>query len=346
MTGARELFKKLLAGLLMLTLFLSSCAVTGDKVLTQIEKKTAKLQSFYAELEVLVFSPAGEQSYHIKQWQAADNRWRVEVTAAAEAQHFICDGQQIWVYQLGIDDYYRIVAERGSLELAPPFMLTGYLQQLQQADAFTFAGTEELRGEKMYKIISSGQRSGETLHLWLDRKAFFPMFVETYLHEQLLNRITVKRLELNPQLQPELFEFSGTPESEVTAQCRQEQLTLAEAREGWPGSIFIPTYLPAGSSLFAVSRTVEENREHLILVYQGTWNFTLVQQPKTNESVYRSASTSQVQIGQRTGLYQQNSDHSLGTLWWSNEQNDFVLTGTLPCSEMIKIAASLKPEGV
>jgi hypothetical protein len=53
-----------------------------------------------------------------------------------------------------------------------------------------------------------------------------------------------------------------------------------------------------------------------------------------------------VQIGLRTGLYQQNSDHSLGTLWWSNEQNDFVLTGTLPCSEMIKIAASLKPEGV
>ena len=55
----------------------------------------------------------------------------------------------------------------------------------------------------------------------------------------------------------------------------------------------------------------EENLEHLSLSIRNL-EFYLVQQPKTNESVYRSASTSQVQIGQRTGLYQQNSDHSLG----------------------------------
>ena len=46
MTGARELFKKLLAGLLMLTLFLSSCAVTGDKVLTQIKRKQQSCRAF------------------------------------------------------------------------------------------------------------------------------------------------------------------------------------------------------------------------------------------------------------------------------------------------------------
>lgn len=305
-----------------------------------------KLESFYAELEVLVFSIEGEQSYQVKQWQTVKNCWRVEVTAAKEAQHFICDGEQIWVYQPGLDDFYRIDANRGAVELAPPFMLTGYLQQLQQADSFTFQGEQNFRGEMMYNVTYPGQLPGELVQLWLDKKTFFPIYIETYLHEQLLNRITVKKLELNPALSSELFEFSKAAESEVTTQCQQEPLTLAEAREGWPGSIFLPTYLPSGSSLFVITRTIEENCEHLILVYQGIKNFTLVQQPKTNENTYRSATTSQVQIGQRRGLYQQNSDHSLGTLWWSNEQSNFILTGSLPLSEMIKIADSLKPEGV
>lgn len=225
-------------------------------------------------------------------------------------------------------------------------MLTGYLQRLQQADSFTFKGEQDYQGEKMYNLSCAGQLPGETLQLWLDKKTFFPMLIETYLDEQLLNRITVKKLELNPPLPAELFKFSGEAESEVTTQCQREPLTLAEAREGWPGSIFVPTYLPTGSSLFVVTRTMEENREHLILVYQGHKNFTLIQQARADENIYCSAKTSKVQVGQRTGLYQQNSDRSLGTLWWSNEQSDFVLTGALPLSEMIEIAESLKPEGV
>ncbi|MCR3922086.1 MAG: DUF4367 domain-containing protein [Firmicutes bacterium] len=320
--------------------------MTSEKLIIQIEKKTQKTEGFYAELEVVVFSLEGEQSYQVKQWQDSSLRWRVEVAAAQESQHFICDGEQIWVYQPGLDDYYRIDADRGSLELAPPFMLTGYLAQLQQADSYTFNEEEDPSGHQIYNVTYAGRIPGETICLSLDQKTLFPRLVQTYLNEEPLNRITVKKLELNPTFEPNLFEFTAAAETEVTTQCLRKPLTLTEARENWPIPIFLPTYVPTGSSLFVISRSVEQEREQLILIYQGPKSFTLVQHPNAEVTIYRSATSSDVQIGQHTGLYQQNSDYSLATLWWSNEQSNFILTGSLPLQEMVKIARSLVPDGV
>ncbi|NLZ93845.1 MAG: DUF4367 domain-containing protein [Firmicutes bacterium] len=340
------MWKRVLACLIFLGIFLGGCAVTSEKIIAQVEKKLQKLDSFYAQATVKVYSLAGEQTYHVSQWYKAPNCWRVEVTAAEERQYFICDGEHIWVYQPDINDYYRLDAERGSQEIAPPFMLTEYMKQLCQSNSQSFSREEELNGQKTYCLTCAGRLPGESIKLYLDKKTLFPKLVEIYLNEKIINHINIHKLEINPDLQDELFEYTKATGSEVIALCLREPLTLSEVKANWSLPVFVPTYLPQGSSLYTISRTTEHECERLIFVYRGLKKFTLIQQAKINDFVYRSSTAREVPIGTGNGLFQQNSDSSLNTLWWSNEQCDFILTGELPLVEMVKIAASLKPEGV
>ncbi|NLZ39106.1 MAG: DUF4367 domain-containing protein [Firmicutes bacterium] len=340
------MWKRVLACLILLSIFFGGCAVTAEKITAQLEKKLQKLESFYAQAVVKVYSPAGEQNYHVNQWYKAPDRWRVEVTAAEERQYFICNGEQIWIYQPDLNDYYRLDAERGEGEIAPPFMLTKYLQQLCQSSSQTFGGEEELNGRKTYCLTYAGRLPEESVKLYLDKKTLFPKLVEIYLNDKIINHITIHKLEINPELQDDLFEYTEAAGSEVSAQCIREPLTLAEVKADWTLPLFVPTYLPPQSSLYTISHTSEYGSERLIFVYQGLKKFTLIQQAKKNDSVYRSRTAREVPIGSGSGLFQENSDGSLNTLWWSKEECSFILTGELPLTEMVKIATSLEPEGV
>ncbi|NLM51975.1 MAG: DUF4367 domain-containing protein [Firmicutes bacterium] len=335
----RKILFSLLAGLLLLT----GCALTEEEILPQIERKLGQLDSYYAQLEVVVYSFEGEQVYQVKQWQEFPDRWRVEVQTHDEVQYFICDGKQIWLYQPGIDDYYRLDLTRNPGELAPPFMLSGYLNQLLAADNFNFGGEKELHGEPFYVVSYGGQMQGETVKLWLDKKTLFPLVVETFLDDKPLNRLQVKILEMNPKIEASLFEFKAAAEQQAASHCQYEQLTLEEAKKGWPVPVYVPSSLPEGSFLYVISRVPEAEREQLIFVYQGSKPFTLVQYPAAEKKEFAAEYAQKLHFAGREGFYWQNKSNDLATLCWSNGQSDFILTGSLPAEEMTAIASSLQP---
>lgn len=337
------MLKKLLVLVLAGLCLLVGCALSEEKLLPQVERKLEQLDGYYARLEVTVYSFEGEQAYQVEQWQEYPSRWRVEVQSQAEAQCFICDGKQIWIYQPGLDDYYRLDLQRNPNELAPPFMLSGYLQQLLAADAFTFGGERELDGVPFYVVSYAGQMQGETVKLWLDKKTLFPLVVETFLDDKPLNRLRVKTLELNPKLEASLFEFKAATEQQATIYCQYEQLTLEEASKGWPVPVFVPSALPEGSFLYVISRVPEPEREQLIFVYQGRKPFTLVQYPSAAAKVIDFVFAQKLYFAGYEGFFWRNKSNDLATLCWSNGQSDFILTGALSLKEMTGIAASLQP---
>ena len=334
--------RKFLVGLLLGLLLLVGCSLSEEEILPQIKRKLEQLDSYYAQLNVVVYSFEGEQAYQVKQWQEFPSRWRVEVQTHDEVQYFICDGKQIWVYQPGIDDYYRLDLSRNPGELAPPFMLSGYLNQLLTADNFNFGGEKELDGVTFYVVSFPGQMQGETIKLWLDKKTLFPLVVETFLDDKPLNRLDVKTLELNPEIEEKLFEFEAATEQQATTQCQYEQLTLEEASKGWPVPVFVPASLPEGSFLYVISRVPEQEREQLIFVYQGRKPFTLVQYPAADKKQFTAEAAQKLLVGSFEGFYRQNKSNDLATLCWSNGISDFILTGSLSESEMAVIASSLQ----
>jgi outer membrane lipoprotein-sorting protein len=343
MKGERRLSVRTKATIfVLLLLFLTGCfPLSGEKMEKRISDRLAGLNRYYAELNARIYSPEGEQSYRIRQWYEKPNIWRVEVESDTSEQIFICDGTQVFVYQPGLGDYYRVDIGDALDDIAPPFFLVGYLEQIVNADGFTYEGERSLDGKPYYAVTLDGFNRGESMRFWLDKRTWFPVQLETTLDGQLLNRITCTRLDLKPKFPEGLFSFTEPGEREVASHCLITPLTLDEAQSDWSHPLYIPEYLPPGTFLFVISRSEENGREQLAFIYKGEHPFSLVQGPDTGTPPFRAETTREVKIGSATGYYHPNRSGELSTLWWSNQTSTFILTGNISLNEMQKIAVSL-----
>jgi outer membrane lipoprotein-sorting protein len=317
--------------------------MNGERLVDRAAKKVERLQGFYAELDALVFSLEGEQRYRVKQWLQVPGRWRVEVETDTGQQIFLCDGEQVWIYQPGIQEFFRLDVDTAR-EIAPPFLLTGYLNELTGASSLLFEGQEKKENSDCYVISYETSPQSETVRLWLDKKSLFPIIVETYQDEELLNRLTCTSLTLNPEFSEDFFMYTGENEREVAVHCLVKPLSLADAKRDWPLPVYVPAYLPEDTWLFIVSHAEEDEREQLTLVYKGRYSFSLVQRAKSDKVVRVTEGMEEIVVGGSPGFYQKTRVNELNTLWWSNETSDFVLTGTVPITKLLQVAQSLQTD--
>ena len=327
----------------VLLLLLAGCAMTPDRLVNDITVKTSRLKSYYAELDVIVFSLEGKQDYRVRQWLQLPGLWRIEVDFNGQQQVFLCDGEDITVYQPGIKEYFRCKADKPH-EIHPPFMLFDYLKHIPEANSLQLLGSEKIDRHKYHIITSDGSLQGETVKMWLESKNLFPGFVEIYQDGILLNKITCTHLDLNPNIPSDLFTFSESEGNEVAHQCLIRPLSLSEAKREWMLPLYVPEYLPEGTKLFSITRTIEGEQEQLILVYDGRKSFTFVQREKSSNLVQLTPGLREVTIGNLEGYYQKNSLDDLNTLWWNNKTHDFILTGSISLEDMLLVADSLKVE--
>jgi outer membrane lipoprotein-sorting protein len=344
MQGERLLSGKARAAFfMMLFILLAGCTTTPERLVKKVAKTVDQLRGYYAEIDAVVFSLEGEQHYVVRQWFQSPSRWRVEVETEDDRQFFISNGEQVLVYQPDLGDYYRVGADFIQ-EIPPPFMLLTYLEQFIEKQSYTFGGKKKKERHTFYHVTYDVRESNERVQLWLDTKTLFPILVETYLDDELLNRLTCCKFEMNPEFTEDLFDINLQDEQEITSRCLIRPLSLEEARREWPLPVFVPSYLPPGTSLFVVSRGEEDGREQLMLIYNGKNSFTLIQREKEDGSVYQASGMEEVHINGATGVFQKNKMDETNTLWWSNETSHFILTGYIQMEDMIRVAESLTAE--
>lgn len=326
---------------LLLPLFVAGCTLTEEKLEQKATRNLQKLKGVYAEVDAAVFSPEGIQEYQVKQWLQFPVRWRVQVTTEAGEQFFICDGEHVYVFHPGFDDHYRLSGDVAA-ELAPPFSLVAYLETYLKTETRTFMGKRTENDRSYYLVIYEHSGGNETVHLQLDEKTLFPTTVETYLNDQLLNRLTCTNFELNPDFGEDLFEYDAVGEAEVSSHCLIRPLSLDEAKNDWPYPIYTPQHLPKGCFLFVISQSEEDGRNQLAFIYKGDEHFSFIQRPKYDSSLYRAVATREVMIGNNSGYFHENQAGELATLWWSDEATEFILSGSLTLEEMLEVAESVK----
>lgn len=336
------MFRRVLAVIFILSLILTGCVVTGENVARNVARRAEKLPGYYAELDATVFSLEGEQRYRIRQWEKDHTRWRVEVTSETGTQVFLSDGEQVWIFQPGLDDHYRLDAEAAKT-FSPPFLLSGFMERVAKSQ-IRYEGRQEKEKKQYHTVSLNGRHPDEMWRLWLDPKTWFPYMVETYRDDELLNRLVCTRLDTGPKFEDELFQYAAAGERELALECLVQPLSLEEARETWPAPVRLPSYVPEGTWLFVISLSEEDGRDQLNMIYKGEQHFTIMQRIRAQETVSRSAGTGTVKINGITGGYQKNRGGDLVTLWWSDGQQDFVLSGSVSLNEMVKIASSFKEQ--
>jgi len=321
-------------------LVLAGCAVTPESLAGRVSRRTSGLQGYYAEVEAHVFSPGGEQRYHIRQWFKAPVQWRSEVDFDADRQIFLFDGEQVWIYQPGLDDYFRL-GDAWVREVSPPFFLLSYLEEMVLAPALRFEGQVEKDGSTLYVLSYPRPQTSETVRLWLGRKSLFPYMVETYRDGELQLRLTSNRLKLNPEFRPDLFTFKAPADSTAAAHYLIRPLTLEQARREWPLPVYLPAYLPPGTELMAISLSEERGHGLLLLTFGGQYPFTLVQRPANGTLPQRTSGMQDLFVGRSPAVALKNRLGGLHTLWWGNETSDFILSGSLSPGDLLRVAASL-----
>lgn len=328
--------------LLILVMLVAGCKMSGERLTKNLSNRLDKIQGYYAELDAVVYSLEGEQAYQVRQWVHLPEKWRVEVSFDEQKQVFLCDGEQVWVYEEGFAEYFRFPAENAG-EMPPPFLLWNMVEKLAASPGVEFHGEVKEERNRYYALSYRDEAYGETVRLLLDKKTLFPVKADTFLQDgTLLNSIRCTSLELDPLFEEGLFRYEPDAAGEVALKCMVLPMSLEEAKNTWPLPLYVPSYLPEGTRLFSITRSNESGSEQLTMVFAGSHPFTLVQKEYREAAVLKTAGMEEVKINDATGLYQKNVQDGLQALWWSNGTSAFILTGSLPKPELLNIACSLK----
>lgn len=331
--------------LLIMVMLLAGCKMSGERLVEDLSRRLGKMQGYYAELDAVVYSPEGEQPYRVRQWVHLPEKWRVEVSFEKQKQIFLCDGEQIWVYEEGFAEYFRFPADNAG-EMPPPFLLWNIMEKMTTAlPGIEFHGEVTEGSERFYSVSYRDDAYGETVRLLLDKKTLFPVKADTFHTDgALLSSMRCTALELNPSFEEWLFQYTPDAEDEVALKCMVMPMTIEDAKNSWPLPLYVPSYLPEDTRLFSITHSAENGSEQLLMVFVGSYPFTFVQRDGREAQVSKTTGMEEVMINDDRGLYQRNVQDGLQTLWWSNRGGDFILTGSLPKTELLKIARSLREE--
>jgi negative regulator of sigma E activity len=168
--------------------------------------------------------------------------------------------------------------------------------------------------------------------LWIDKETGLVLKSELAMRPNApALRTEITRLELNPRLTPDLF---ALPRGVVVRPLGGEYKTVEEAQRAVPFTIRTPSYLPQGATLewVLVRRRPPDNVPVVILHYQASGaRFSVFQSQRRGNAEFPRPE-------RRPGR--------LNVYFWHDGDYMFGVVGSLPQSEIERIAKSLSRAGL
>lgn len=361
-------------------LALAACGATvptAEEIVERMEAARAATTSAHATVAIDFSTAERSGRIVVEGWMektgatdAAGNpvaRVRAEVLEASEGELAgtvaVSDGTTFWLYNPAENTV--VTGEAGKMTQAAAAtpagaatMLTDLVSQGLDAVDLEVLGSEQVAGKDTWKVRvtpraeTSAQLQLDSLiegTMWVDAALALPLKLTLDASDLGSGTVEVTSLETNQPIDPARFSFS-IPEGaeviqaeELAAQMGQPApATLEEARTSVSFSLREPAYLPAGMALVEV-RVVGTST--VILNYAGEAGSVSVVQ--SNEEVGRDreppagSAVSEVAVaGQPATLISSEGQGSL--LRWEQAGVRYVVAGTLPGEEAIKVAESLQ----
>lgn len=361
-------------------LALAACGTTvptAEEIVERMEAARAATTSAHATVAIDFSSAERSGRIVVEGWMektgatdAAGNpvaRVRAEVLEASEGELAgtvaVSDGTTFWLYNPAENTV--VTGEAGKMAQAAAAtpagaatMLTDLVSQGLDAVDLEVLGSEQVAGKDTWKVRvtpraeTSAQLQLDSLiegTMWVDAALALPLKLTLDASDLGSGTVEVTSLETNQPIDPARFSFSIPAGAEVVqaeelaAQMGQPSAaTLDEARTAVSFSLREPAYLPAGLALVEV-RVVGTST--VILNYAGEAGSVSVVQ--SNEEVGRDreppagSAVSEVAVaGQPATLISSEGQGSL--LRWEQAGVRYVVAGTLPGEEAIKVAESLQ----
>ncbi|MFV9506322.1 MAG: DUF4367 domain-containing protein [Oscillochloridaceae bacterium umkhey_bin13] len=373
---------KLMVVALLSALVLAACGPalpSAEEVVSRMEAARATTDDIHATVALDFTSPEQAGRVVVEGWaQQTDTlgpngepimRVRAEVREASEPELVgmvaVSDGATFWLYSpsqataiTGAISEFKQAAH--ATPAGSAVMLTDLLAQGFDAVDMQVVGIETVAGKSTWKLeVTPKAETNAQLRLdqvirgtlWVDEALALPLKLAVDASDFGQGTVEVQSIEVNSGLAADLFSFTppaGTTivqAADLAAQFERPEAatTVDEARSAVSFAVREPGYLPANTVLVEV-RVVGTGT--LIMNYSGpSGSFSLVQ---SNEEVGRDREppagslVQPVSVAGVAGTLISGADGQGSFVRWEVDGLRYVVAGTLPADEALKVAEGLQ----
>ena len=180
-----------------------------ERIIARAARKQARLSSYYAQLDVVLEPGEAECRYAVQVWFAEPDLYRIELAGCETSaepwprQVLVSDGARTGIYSPELSDYLEVSPAVREAR-CPPFLLSGFFEQLAAAEKKEFVQVEKMNGVKSYRLFTipaSPSKICTREEVWLDRCSLLPVKVESYDHNERLRQVVqFNQVIKNPDL--------------------------------------------------------------------------------------------------------------------------------------------------
>ena len=343
--------KQIAAVLLVLAaVLISGCTdqMTAEQIAAKMEAQHESIEDFSATMVTTGSSFSGEtENTQMKIMTKMPDKTRSELIEPAELAGMVMvrNGSTMWTY-----DPEKNQVSKMTLPEDDPFDMdyTELVKDLMDRNDISYNGTEDLYGRSTFVIEATPKN--ETDHsfisktrVWVDCENWMLLGMEMYDQDgNPTVKVQYRDVTFNTGIPDSEFIFEIPEGCEVVEESFEymmpEEMTLEEARANLSFDVRTPSYLPDGyefdhAKIFGeeVSLIYTNGSEQLCL-REHVSDAVDQPEPKMNESEV-------VSINGVDGEF--ISTFGVNTFWWSVDDIEYSLSGTLTKEEMVRVAESI-----
>lgn len=346
---------------------------TAEEILTQTIDSMKSIDSAHAIVDLRVDTPEKDASATVEVWghqtDEGPGAFRMQVLDTSESKAVdalvVSDGETLWAYSPTEGKVFMGTAEEAKNMLAEKhgeyaeFDRDDFekLESAEQAvqmllEYFTldYLGTEEIAGESIYllelipipdQMPAEYAAVGGNLHLWIDQARDVPLVFEYTGGSFGEFSITVSDLDLNLDLNDDLFTFAIPADAEVLnfADLTPKSLSLDEAAATAEFELLAPNETPQGATLVDVLDVRGTIVQRFTLPAGGSFT---VAQGMSDETAQPPTEAQVIEVRGVEGTLYVSEDGDKVLLSWSEGDLFYYIAGDITADKALTIAESLR----
>ncbi len=323
------------AVLMAVFLLVAGCgSKSADSVVADLTKRSEKIKSYQATGVLSLHTSEQPRVYDVEVSYREPHYYRVSLSNAEQdiRQIILRNDEGVFVLTPSVNRSFRFRSDWPNSNPQP------YLYETLVQDIIKDKERRFEKQEDAYLFETKTNYQNRTLasqRIWLNMKDYTPLKVEALdTSGNVLVEMKFEKFTANADVDTSEFQLEknmslGSEDAVPT--------TSKSADEMGSFGIILPKYLPEGVKLKEEAEVMKGDNRVVILKYDGTYQFTLLEQRPEAAAVHLPFGEP-VDLGHSIGVFMSGEQQ---TLHWMTDGVEYQLTGNLPLEEMIQIAQSV-----
>lgn len=327
----------------LMVLVLAACGEkTKEDVVKKLEETVEEMSGYQAEASMSLQTGEENQTYNIEVAHKKKDFYRVLLKNEKDekgSQIILKNQDGVFVLTPALNKSFKFQSEWPN-NSSQPYLYQSLIEDVLNDSESTFKSTEN---HFVFETTTNYQNNNNLPYqeIYFDKKSYTPVMVKVLDKDKNpLVEVEFKNFKIDPEFAKDTFEI----EKNMTSSLLGVPVMAEDGEQTNEFSVMYPTE-NLGAELVSEKETETENGKRVMLSYEGSKNFTLIQE-KVN-SYPTSAANPEAVSGEPVSLGFTMGAQTASSLEWSYGGVDYYLASEeLTQEEMREVASSVVGQSV